>query len=166
LRKFNRRQEKIGAGLKIPAKQPRGFVIFEGEKMEKEILSTAKGFVSSSPLSQSVRVGNLIYISGQIPVDGSTMKLVSEDFSVQARRVLENLKGIVEAAGTSLQGVVKTTVFLTDMARFQEMNEIYREYFPVAPPARTCIGVKELPRNAQIEIEAIAFWEDPYEAKA
>lgn len=134
--------------------------------MKKEIISTAKGFVSRSPLSQAVKVGNMIYISGQIPVDSATMKVVSEDFSVQVRTVLENIKGIVEAAGISLHEVVKTTVFLTDMARFQEMNEIYREYFPVAPPARTCIGVKELPRNAQIEIEAIAVWEDPYEAKA
>jgi 2-iminobutanoate/2-iminopropanoate deaminase len=134
--------------------------------MKKETLATAKGFVSPSPLSQAVRVGNLIFISGQIPVDSSTLKVVSAEFSVQARAVLENIKGIVEAAGISIHNVVKTTVFLTDMTRFQEMNEIYREYFPVAPPARTCVGVKELPRNAQIEIEAIAVWEDPYPAKA
>jgi 2-iminobutanoate/2-iminopropanoate deaminase len=134
--------------------------------LKKEILSTAKGFVSPSPLSQAVRVGNLIYISGQIPVDSVTMQVVSADFSVQVRTVLENIKGIVESAGISLHEVVKTTVFLSDMARFQEMNEIYREYFPVAPPARTCIGVKELPRNAQIEIEAIAVWEDLYPARA
>jgi 2-iminobutanoate/2-iminopropanoate deaminase len=92
--------------------------------------------------------------------------VVSADFHIQVQTVLENIQGIVEAAGISMDEVIKTTVFLTDMARFQEMNEIYREYFPVAPPARTCIGVKELPRNAQIEIEAIAVWEDPDEAKA
>jgi len=92
--------------------------------------------------------------------------VVSDQFSVQVRTVLENIKGIVEATGISLHEVVKTTVFLTDMARFQEMNEIYKKYFPVAPPARTCIGVKELPRNAQIEIEAIAVWEDPYQPSA
>jgi 2-iminobutanoate/2-iminopropanoate deaminase len=134
--------------------------------MKKEIISTVKGFVSRSPLSQVVKVGSMIYISGQIPVDSATMEVVSDDFHIQVRTVLENIKGIVEAAGISLHEVIKTTVFLKEMARFQEMNEIYREYFPVAPPARTCIGVKELPRNTQIEIEAIAVWEDPYEAKA
>jgi 2-iminobutanoate/2-iminopropanoate deaminase len=129
----------------------------QGEKMKKEILSTDKGFVSRSPLSQAVKAGNLIFISGQIPVDSATLRVVSEDFRIQARTVLENIKGIVEAAGVSLTEVIKTTVFLTDMARFQEMNEIYREYFPTDPPARTCLGVKELPRQAQIEIEAVAF---------
>lgn len=128
--------------------------------MRKKIISTAKGLVSPSPLSQAVRAGNFIYVSGQIPVDPASMKVVSEEFSVQARTVLEYLKGIVEAAGLSLNEVIKTTVFLTDMARFREMNEIYREFFPADPPARTCIGVKELPRGAQIEIEAVAFAED------
>ena len=127
------------------------------EKMKKEIIRTDKGFVSKSPLSQAVKVGSTVYISGQVPVDSKTMQVVSDDFAAQARHVLESIKGIAEAAGGSLQSIIKTTVFLTDMGRFQEMNEIYRTYFPEEPPARTCIGVKELPRKSQIEIEAVAM---------
>jgi 2-iminobutanoate/2-iminopropanoate deaminase len=126
--------------------------------MKKEIIRTDKGFVSKSPLTQAIKMGNLLFISGQVPVDSKTMQVVSEDFAVQARQVLENVKGIVEAAGGSLLQIVKTTVFLTEMSRFQEMNEIYKTYFSEEPPARTCIGVKELPRKSQIEIEAIAIF--------
>ena len=126
--------------------------------MKKEIIRTDKGFVSKSPLTQAIKIGNMLFISGQVPVDSKTMQVVSEDFAVQARQVLENLKGIVEAAGGSLLQIVKTTVFLTEMSRFQEMNEIYKTYFSEEPPARTCIGVKELPRKSQIEIEAIAIF--------
>ncbi len=125
--------------------------------MKKEIIRTDKGFVSKSPLSQAVKVGSTVYISGQVPVDSKTMQVVSDDFAVQARHVLESIRGIVEAAGGSVQNIIKTTVFLTDMGRFQEMNEIYRTYFLDDPPARTCIGVKELPRKSQIEIEAVAI---------
>ncbi len=125
--------------------------------MKKEIIRTDKGFVSKSPLSQAVKVGSTVYISGQVPVDSKTMQVVSDDFAAQARHVLESIKGIAEAAGGSLQSIIKTTVFLTDMGRFQEMNEIYKTYFPEEPPARTCIGVKELPRKSQIEIEAVAI---------
>ena len=126
--------------------------------MKKQIIQTEKGFVSKSPLSQAVKAGNLIFISGQVPIDSKTMQLVSEDFATQTRKVLESLKGIIEAAGGNLRQIVKTTVFLTDMSRFQEMNDIYKNYFPEEPPARTCIGVKELPRKSQIEIEAIAVF--------
>ncbi len=90
-------------------------------------------------------------------MDSKTRQVGSEDFAVQTRFVLDSLKGIVEAAGASLAQIVKTTVFLTDMSRIEEMNQIYREYFPEEPPARTCIGVKELPRKSQIEIEAVAL---------
>jgi 2-iminobutanoate/2-iminopropanoate deaminase len=126
--------------------------------MKKQIIQTEKGFVSKSPLSQAVKAGNMIFISGQVPVDSKTMQLVSEDFATQTRKVLESIKGIIEAAGGNLRQIAKTTVFLTDMSRFQEMNEIYKSYFPEEPPARTCIGVKELPRKSQIEIEAIAVF--------
>jgi 2-iminobutanoate/2-iminopropanoate deaminase len=131
--------------------------IFMEEKMKKEIIRTDKGFVSKSPLSQAVKVGDMLFISGQVPVDSKTMQPVSEDFAAQTKKVLESIKGIMEAAGGTLGNISKTTVFLTDMARFGEMNEIYKTYFPEEPPARTCIGVKELPRKSQIEIEAIAF---------
>jgi 2-iminobutanoate/2-iminopropanoate deaminase len=126
-------------------------------KMEKEVIRTEKAFLSPSPLSQAVRAGGWIFISGQVPVDSETRQVVSEDFAVQTRFILDSLKGIVEAAGSSLSRIVKTTVFLTDLSRFEEMNRIYREYFPAEPPARTCIGVKELPRKSQIEIEALAL---------
>jgi 2-iminobutanoate/2-iminopropanoate deaminase len=126
-------------------------------KMKKAVIRTEKGFLSPSPLSQAVRAGGLIFISGQVPVDSKTRQVVSEEFAVQTRFVLDSLKGIVEAAGASLAQIVKTTVFLTDMSRFEEMNQIYREYFPEEPPARTCIGVKELPRKSQVEIEAVAL---------
>jgi 2-iminobutanoate/2-iminopropanoate deaminase len=132
-------------------------VTFWEETMKKEIISTDKAFVSKSPLSQAIKVGNFLFISGQVPVDSKTMKLVSEDFATQARFVLESVKAILLAGGSSPDKAVKITVFLTDMSRFQEMNEIYKEYFRETPPARTCIGVKELPRNSQIEIEAIAL---------
>ncbi len=125
--------------------------------MEKEIISTDKAFVSKSPLSQAIKAGNFLFVSGQVPVDSKTMRVVAEDFATQARFVLESVKTILLAAGSSLDRAVKITVFLTDMSRFQEMNEIYKEYFREGPPARTCIGVKELPRNSQIEIEAIAI---------
>ena len=125
--------------------------------MRKEIISTDKAFVSKSPLSQAIKVGNFLFVSGQVPVDAKTMKVVAEDFASQTRFVLESVKAILLAAGSSLDEAVKITVFLTDMSRFQEMNEIYKEYFREVPPARTCIGVKELPRNSQIEIEAIAI---------
>jgi len=124
--------------------------------VERTRISTGKAFVSKSPLTQAIKVGNLLFVSGQVPVDSETMTVVSQDFDVQARHVLTSLKAILESAGASLAEVVKTTVFLTDMSRFQEMNQIYRQYFPQEPPTRTCIGVKELPRQSQIEIEAIA----------
>ena len=123
--------------------------------MKKEAIKTNQAFVSKSPLAQAIKAGNMLFVSGQVPVDSSTMKVVSEEFDAQARHVLESVKAIMGAAGASLQSIVKTTVFLTDMSRFHEMNGIYREYFPEDPPARTCIGVKELPRGSQIEIEAV-----------
>ena len=128
--------------------------------MNKEIISTNKAFVSKSPLSQAVKVGNMLFVSGQVPVDSKTMTLVSVEFATQARHVFNSVKEILAAAGSSLQAIVKTTVFLTDMGRFQDMNEIYKQYFTDQPPARTCIGVKELPRGSQIEIEAIAIIDD------
>ena len=124
--------------------------------MKKTRISTQKAFVSASPLTQAVRMGNMLFVSGQVPVDSKTMQVVSGDFAVQARHVLDSLKAIMEAAGVGLKDIGKVTVFLTDMARFAEMNEIYRQYFSEDMPARTCIGVKELPRGSQIEIEAIA----------
>jgi len=125
--------------------------------LEKIRISTDGAFVSKSPLTQAVRQGNTLFVSGQVPVDSKTMTVVSDNFAEQTRHVLNSVKAIMEAAGLTLMDVGKMTVFLTDMSRFQEMNEIYKEYFPESPPARTCIGVKELPRGSQIEMEAVAI---------
>jgi 2-iminobutanoate/2-iminopropanoate deaminase len=127
--------------------------------MDKIRISTDKAFVSKSPLTQAVKQGNMLFVSGQVPVDSKTMTVVSDNFADQTRHVLHSIKEIMKAAGLTLRDVGKLTVFLTDMARFQEMNEIYKEYFPEDPPARTCIGVKELPRGSLIEMEAIAVIE-------
>jgi len=125
--------------------------------LEKIRISTDGAFVSKSPLTQAVRQGNTLFVSGQVPVDSKTMTVVSDNFAEQTRHVLNSVKAIMEAAGLTLMDVGKMTVFLTDMSRFQEMNEIYKGYFPESPPARTCIGVKELPRGSQIEMEAVAI---------
>ena len=127
--------------------------------MQKTRISTEKAFVSQSPLTQAIRQGNMLFVSGQVPVDSKTMIVVSDEFEVQVRHVLSSVKAIMEAAGLGLSDIGKMTVFLTDMSRFMEMNKIYQEFFPQDPPARTCIGVKELPRGSQIEMEAMAVVE-------
>ncbi len=127
--------------------------------MDKTRISTDKAFVSKSPLTQAVKQGNMLFVSGQVPVDAKTMTVVSDNFAEQTRHVLRSIKEIMKAAGLTLRDVGKLTVFLTDMTRFQEMNEIYKEYFPEDPPARTCVGVKELPRGSLIEMEALAVIE-------
>jgi endoribonuclease L-PSP len=104
-----------------------------------------------------VKVGNLIFISGQIPIDPSSGNMVNGDIKEQTKRVLENIKGILESVGASLANVVKTTVFMIDLSEFSLMNEVYKDYFPEKPPARSTIQVSALPRGAKIEIEVIAI---------
>uniref|UniRef100_A0A7C3RME5 RidA family protein n=1 Tax=Dictyoglomus thermophilum TaxID=14 RepID=A0A7C3RME5_DICTH len=123
----------------------------------KEIISTSKAPSAIGPYSQAVKVGNLIFISGQIPIDPSSGNMVDGDIKEQTKRVLENIKGILEAVGASLANVVKTTVFMIDLSEFSLMNEVYKDYFPEKPPARSTIQVSALPRGAKIEIEAIAI---------
>lgn len=123
--------------------------------MNKEIISTSKAPGAIGPYSQGVKVGNLVYTSGQIPLnplDGSMPSSIEE----QTKQSLENCKAILEAAGTSLDNVIKTTVFLADMNDFVKMNEVYATYFPSNPPARSAVQVAKLPKDAQIEIEMIA----------
>ncbi len=111
-----------------------------------------------APYSQGVIAGCFLFVSGQIPLDPSTGELVRGDFRRAARRALENLKAVVEAAGASLRDVVKVTVFLSDISRFQEFNEVYREFFGGGPyPARTAVQVAALPLGADVEVEAIAY---------
>ncbi len=105
--------------------------------------------------SQAVKVGNTVYLSGQIPLDPETMALVSDDFAAQAEQVFKNLRAVVEAAGGTLANVVKLTIYLTDLARFSVFNDVMAAHFSAPYPARTTIQVSALPKAAQIEIDAI-----------
>ena len=108
------------------------------------------------PYSQAVQAGNLLFVSGQIPVDPATGAFAGEDISTQARQSLTNVKNILEAAGYALTDVVKTTVLLDDMANFAAVNAVYSEFFVDNCPARACFAAKALPKGALVEIEAIA----------
>ncbi len=122
----------------------------------KEIISTEDAPGAIGPYSQAVKVGNMVFCSGQIPIDPKTGQFVSENVADQTRQVLINLKAVLKAAGTDLNNVVKTTVFLTDMNDFAEMNEVYAEFFSDNKPARATVQAAGLPKNAHVEIECIA----------
>jgi len=122
-----------------------------------EPVATDRGPKAIGPYSQAIRANGLVFLSGQIPLDPKTQQLVEGDVAAQTERVLENLKGVVEAAGSSLQHVVKTTVFLADMNDFSAMNEVYARYFVNHPPARSTVEVSRLPKNARVEIDLIAL---------
>jgi len=123
--------------------------------VSKQIISTANAPAAIGIYSQAVRVGNTIWVSGQIPLDPVTKEMVAGDVEAQVRRVFENLKAIVLAAGASLDDVVKATVFLTDLSHFGLVNKVMAEYFREPYPARAAVGVAALPRGAQIEVECI-----------
>lgn len=127
--------------------------------IEKKIIATKNAPGAIGPYSQGiVATGtNLMFVSGQIPLDPATGSVPGSDIAVQARQSLNNLKAVLEAAGAGLENVVKTTVFLTDLSEFAAMNEIYAEFFPEKPPARSAVQVVRLPKDVKIEIEAIAF---------
>lgn len=125
--------------------------------MERQVVSTDKAPKAMGPYSQAIRVDNFVFCAGQVGLDPSTGKLVEGDIQVQTRRVLQNLSAALEAAGSSLSRVVKTTVFLTNLDDFQKMNAIYAEFFPAAPPARSTVQVARLPAGASVEIDAIAI---------
>lgn len=122
----------------------------------KEIIATEKAPAAIGPYSQAVKVGNLLFTSGMIPIDPATNTLVEGDIEVQAERALENVKALLEASGTSLDKVVKTVVFIKDMNDFAKVNEIYAKYFTENFPARSCVEVARLPKDVLIEMEAIA----------
>lgn len=125
--------------------------------MQKQVISTVNAPSAIGPYSQAIRAGNLLFVSGQIPIDPSTGNLV-EDKSIQAqtRRVLQNLIAIVEAAGGSAQNIVKTTVFLRNMEDFAQMNAVYAVFFSASPPARATVEAARLPRDVSVEIDCIA----------
>ena len=123
--------------------------------MSKQIVSTSAAPAAIGPYSQAVRAGNTLWLSGQIPLDPVTKELVQGDIEVQTRRVFDNIKAVLAAAGSSFDGVVKTTIFLTDLANFAVVNKLMAEYFREPYPARSTVGVAALPRGAQVEVECI-----------
>ena len=124
--------------------------------MTKQTVHTPDSPQPVGTYSQAVKTGNLLFVSGQIPIDPDNGELVQGTFKERARQVLNNIKNIVEAAGTDMNNVVKTTVFLTDLSNFAEVNEVYSEFFVSDPPARAAVQVSKLPLGADIEIECIA----------
>jgi 2-iminobutanoate/2-iminopropanoate deaminase len=127
--------------------------------MTKQVITTADAPAAIGPYSQAIRVGNLVFTSGQIPLHPQTGDIVGETAAEQALQVLQNLQAVLQAAGASLQNVVKTTIFLTDLSQFAAVNAVYAEFFPENPPARSTVQVAALPRGVQVEIEAIAIVE-------
>ena len=125
----------------------------------KKVLSSTKAPDPIGPYSVAINYGNIIYTSGQIAMDKEG-KIVCEDIKGQTRKVIENLKSILDENGSTLEKVIKTTVFLKDMNDFAEMNEIYNEYFMISTPARSTVEVARLPKDARVEIEVIAYQAD------
>ena len=122
----------------------------------KEILSTQAAPAAIGPYSQAIQIGDLLFVSGQVPIDPSTGAIVEGDVKAQAQQSLNNLKAILNAAGTNMGAVVKTTVFLADMNDFAAMNEVYAQFFQEPFPARSAVQAARLPKDAKVEIEAIA----------
>ena len=125
--------------------------------MNKEIISTQKAPQAIGPYSQALKANGFIYCSGQIPLDPAAMTIVEGGIAIQTRRVLENLSEVLAAGGSSLDRVVKTTVFLKDMNMFAEMNAVYGEFFKNEPPARATVEVARLPKDVLVEIEVVAL---------
>lgn len=125
--------------------------------MDKQVISTTDAPAAIGPYSQAIRAGNMLFVSGQIPLNPQMGEMVGTTAAEQARQVLNNLRAVLQSAGASLDNVVKTTIFLTDLGQFGEVNAVYAEFFPQNPPARSTVQVSALPRGAQVEIEAIAI---------
>lgn len=119
-------------------------------------IKTEKAPAAIGPYSQGILSGSLLFTSGQIPLDPAAGSLVSGGIQSETKQVLENLKAVLEAGGSGLKDVVKTTVYMTDLSEFAQMNEVYGIYFSGEPPARSTVGVASLPRGARVEIEAVA----------
>lgn len=122
-----------------------------------EVIRSERGPAAIGPYSQAIRAGGFIFVSGQIPLDPATGQLEGQTIEQQTDRVLQNIRGILEDAGSGLAKVVKTTVFLKDLGEFQKMNSVYAKYFPTNPPARATVEVSNLPKGVRIEIDAIAL---------
>lgn len=124
--------------------------------LNREIITSDKAPAAVGPYSQAVRVGDFIYTAGQIPLVSETGKIVEGDIEAQTRQVIQNLSNVLESAGSSLAHIVKTTIFVTNLADFSTINQVYGEFFAADPPARSTVQVAALPLGAQIEIEAVA----------
>ena len=124
--------------------------------MSRSIVHTSKAPASVGPYSQAVRCGNMLFVSGQVPLDPESGELVLNSFAEQCHRVLLNLKIILEAGGSALGNVLKVTIYLQNLAQFNELNEIYSEYFDASKPARACVEVSALPKGVAVEMDAIA----------
>lgn len=122
----------------------------------KQAVNTPQAPAAIGPYSQAVQIGNLVFTSGQIPIDPATGTLVQGGIKEQTRRSLANVKAVLEAAGLSMDKVVKTTVFMADMNDFADMNSVYAEFFSEPYPARSAVAVKTLPKGALVEIEVVA----------
>ncbi len=125
--------------------------------MDRTVISTPNAPQAIGPYVQAIRAGGLVFVSGQLAVEPATGQLIDGDIGAMTRRIFANLNAVLEAAGSSLAKVVKVTVFLADMDDFQAMNQVYAEFFPASPPARSTVQVARLPREARIEVEAIAL---------
>ena len=123
----------------------------------KKIVATDRAPAAIGPYSQAIRSGPMLFCAGQIPLDPKSGQIVTDDVAAQTKQVLENISGILQAAGLNFSHVVKTTIFLISMDHFQTVNEIYGSYFRENPPARSTVAVSALPRGAKIEIEVIAM---------
>lgn len=137
----------------------RGYAESYGVGVEREVVETDQAPAPVGPYSQAIRVDSSVFTAGQLGVDPDTGKLAEGGIQEQTRQALQNLAAVLGAAGTSLGNVVKTTVFLADLDHFAAMNQVYAEFFPEGPPARSAIQVARLPLDALIEIEAIAIVE-------
>jgi 2-iminobutanoate/2-iminopropanoate deaminase len=122
----------------------------------KTVVSSPLAPPAIGPYSQAIKVENMIFVSGQIPIDKEAKNIVGSDIATQTRQCLNNIRAILEATGAALSHVVKTTVYLKSPEHFKEMNAAYKEFFPVDPPARACVAVSGLPGNVLIEIDAVA----------
>ena len=123
----------------------------------RKVIATAGAPAAIGPYSQAIQAGGLVFVSGQIPLDPETGQVVQGGIAAQTERALESLRAILDASGSSLERVVKTTVFLVDLGTFAEVNEVYARFFPHEPPARSTVQVAALPRGVGIEIEAVAL---------
>lgn len=124
--------------------------------LDREIIFTTNAPAAVGPYSQAVRLGEMVYTAGQIPLDPETGQLVAGDIEVQTRQVMKNLSHVLVAAGSDLAKVIKTTIFVTDLADFAKINQVYGSYFDADPPARSTVQVAALPLGARVEIEVIA----------